>query len=111
MNSPPRVDLGKRAGVASGLLGVICVLAELCFLYPDLLVTRDALPFYEANLDIFRGILWTTIGATFVLGLLGLIFLRSKVHGLLGIAPGVEGVRPSCRRGGKCSGGIAGGAR
>ena len=83
-----RIDLGKRAGVASGLLGVLCVLAEFCFLFPDLLVTREALPLYKANLDIFRGILWTSIVATFVLGALSLALLRSKAHGLLGMALG-----------------------
>jgi len=34
---------------------VLCVLAEFCFLFPDLLVTKDALPFYKANLGLFRG--------------------------------------------------------
>ena len=81
-----RIDLGKRAGVASGLLGVLCVLAEFCFLFPDLLVTRDALPFYKANLGIFRTVMWTSIGATFVLGALSALLLRSKLHGLLGMA-------------------------
>ena len=81
-----RINLGKRAGVASGLLGVLCVLAELCFLLPDLLVTRDALPFYKANLGLFRGILQATILAAFSLGTLSVMLLRSKAHGLLGIA-------------------------
>ncbi len=88
MNRRLRVDLGKRAGVASGLLGVLCVLAEFCFLFPDLLVTREALPFYKANLGIFRAILWACIGSTFVLGALSLVLLRSKTHGLLGMALG-----------------------
>ena len=88
MNRRLRVDLGKRAGVTSGLLGVLCVLAEFCFLFPDLLVTREALPLYKANLDIFRGILWTSIVATFALGALSLALLRSKAHGLLGMALG-----------------------
>jgi hypothetical protein len=79
---------GKRAAVASGVLGMLCVLAELCFLLPDLLVTRDALPFYQANLPLFRGILLACILATFALGAAGVLLLRSKVHGLLGIALG-----------------------
>jgi hypothetical protein len=41
VNPRPRINLGKRAGVASGLLGVLCVLAEFCFLFPDLLVTGN----------------------------------------------------------------------
>jgi sterol desaturase/sphingolipid hydroxylase (fatty acid hydroxylase superfamily) len=88
MNRALRVDLGKRAGVASGLLGVLCVLAQLCFLLPDLLVTRDALPFYLAHLEVFRGILAGAIAATFVLGAASLALLRSKAHGLLGISLG-----------------------
>lgn len=60
-----RINLGKRAGVASGLLGI---LAELCFLLPDLLVTPDALPMYKANLGVFRAILQAAIVATFALG-------------------------------------------
>lgn len=88
MNRRLRIDLGKRAGVTSGLLGVLCVLAEFCFLFPDLLVTREALPFYKANLEVFRGILWTSICATFVLGAASLALLRSKTHGLLGMALG-----------------------
>jgi len=81
-----RALLGRRAAVSSGVLGVLCVLAELCFLLPDLLVTRDALPVYRANLDLFRGVLLVSLIATFVLGMASLFLLRSKLHGLLGIA-------------------------
>lgn len=88
MNRHLRVDLGKRAGVASGLLGVLCVLAEFCFIFPDLLVTRDALPFYKANLGIFKGILWASIFASLALGAASVLLLRSKAHGLLGMALG-----------------------
>jgi sterol desaturase/sphingolipid hydroxylase (fatty acid hydroxylase superfamily) len=88
VNRHRRVDLGKRAGVTAGLLGVLCVIAEFCFLFPDLLVTRDALPFYRANLNVFRGILWTAIAATFVLGAFSLVLLRSKLHGLLALGLG-----------------------
>jgi sterol desaturase/sphingolipid hydroxylase (fatty acid hydroxylase superfamily) len=74
--------------VTAGVLGVLCVLAEFCFLFPDLLVTREALPFYKANLDLFRGILKASIAATILLGLASLFLLRSKAHGLLGIGLG-----------------------
>jgi sterol desaturase/sphingolipid hydroxylase (fatty acid hydroxylase superfamily) len=92
MNRRLRIDIGKRAGVTSGLLGVLCVLAEFCFLFPDLLVTRDALPFYKANLAVFKGILWATIAMTFLTGLISLGLMRSKVHGALGIALGTIAV-------------------
>jgi len=84
-----RVDLGKRAGVAAGLLGVLCVLAELCFLLPDLLVARDALPFYLANLETFRRILLAAIVATLALGVASMLLLRHKAHGALGVALGL----------------------
>jgi len=89
MSRARRIDIGKRAAVTSGLLGTLCVLAELCFLLPDALVTRDALPFYQAHIDLFRGILQVTILATFACGALGLWLLRSKGHALLGIGLGV----------------------
>jgi len=92
MNRRLRIDVGKRAGVTSGLLGVLCVLAEFCFLFPDLLVTRDALPFYKANLAVFKGILWATIAMTFLTGLISLALMRSKVHGTLGIVLGTIAV-------------------
>ena len=84
-----RIGIGKRAGLASGLLGMLCVLAELCFLLPDLLVTRDALPIYKANIGLFRGMLQTSIFATFALGALGVALSRPNRRGLLGIALGV----------------------
>jgi len=80
-----RANIGKRAGVASGLLGALCVLAELCFLLPDLLVTPDALPFYKANLGVLRAILLASILATFALGAASVLLLRSKTYGLAGI--------------------------
>ena len=85
MKPAVRVDIGKRASVASGLLGILCVLAELCFLLPDLLVTRDALPLYKQHIGLFRTILQASILATFALGAVGIVLLRSKTHGLLGI--------------------------
>lgn len=88
MNPRLRADLGKRAGVASGALGMLCVLAEFCFLFPDLLVTPDALPMYRENLPVFRGILAASIFATFALAVASLFLLRSKAHGLLGMALG-----------------------
>ena len=80
-----RADLGKRAGVASGALGMLCVLAEFCFLFPETLVTPDALPFYRANLPVLRGILAACILATLALAVASLFLLRSKSHGLLGL--------------------------
>ncbi len=84
-----RIAIGKRAGLTSGLLGMLCVLAELCFLLPDLLVTRDALPIYKAHIGLFRGILQASIFATFALGALGVALSRPNRRGLLGISLGV----------------------
>ena len=68
LSAAARVDLGKRAGVIAGLLGVLCVLAEFCFLFPDWLVVPDALPFYRANLTLLRSTLQVLIVLTFVCG-------------------------------------------
>lgn len=83
-----RLAIGKRAGLTSGVLGMLCVLAELCFLLPELLVTKDALPVYIANIDLFRAILGASIVATIALGLLGVALSRPNRRGLLGIALG-----------------------
>jgi sterol desaturase/sphingolipid hydroxylase (fatty acid hydroxylase superfamily) len=83
------IDAGKRAGVASGLLGVLAVLAELCFLFPDLLVSRDLRPVYQAHIDVFRALLQVTIVTTLALAAASLVILRSKTFGLLGLALGV----------------------
>jgi len=83
-----RSAVGKRAGVASGLFGMLCVLGELCFLLPDLLVTKDALPMYKEHIGMFRAILQASIFSTFALGALGVMLLRPNRHGLLGIALG-----------------------
>jgi hypothetical protein len=67
INDKLSAAIGKRAGVAAGLLGTLCVLSELCFLLPDLLVTKDALPMYIAHLTLFRSILQLSIFTTFAL--------------------------------------------
>jgi sterol desaturase/sphingolipid hydroxylase (fatty acid hydroxylase superfamily) len=74
-------------GPTSGLLGMLCVLAELCFLVPELLVTPDALPFYQAHLGVLRAFLLASILATFMLGASAIMLRRSK-HGLAGVALG-----------------------
>jgi sterol desaturase/sphingolipid hydroxylase (fatty acid hydroxylase superfamily) len=83
-----RIAIGKRAGLTAGVLGMLCVLAELCFLLPDLLVTRDALPMYAANLALFRALLGTSIFFGIALGLLGVALSPPSRRGLLGIALG-----------------------
>lgn len=80
-----RIDLAKRAGVTSGLLGALAVLAELCFLFPDHLVFRDALPFYAAHIGLFRALLAAVIVAALVLGAVSVLILRSRTYGAIGI--------------------------
>lgn len=80
-----RMAIGKRASLASALLGMLCVLAELCFLLPDLLVTKDALPIYKAHIGLLRGILQASIVATFALGAVGVVLSEPKRRGYLGI--------------------------
>ena len=83
------IDVGKRAGVTAGVLGALCVLGEFCFLFPDLLVSHDALPLYKAHMTLMRGILQGTILTTFALGALSVVLIRSKIYGVAGIALGV----------------------
>lgn len=88
MKQALRARWGRYAGVTSGLLGVLAVLGELCFLLPDLLVVQELRPFYRTHLEAFRALLLLTILATFLLGAAGLLLLRSKTHGGLGIGLG-----------------------
>lgn len=81
--------IGRRAGLSSALLGALCIVAELCFLLPDLLVTRDALPFYKAHIALCRGILQASIFATFALGALGAVCARTSRYGLTGLGFGI----------------------
>lgn len=90
---PPRPDgvpaLAHRAGVASGLLGMLCVLAVLCFRLPDWLVTGDALPLYLQHLDLLRGLLMFSILATLGLAALSLLlWRRPQRHALAGLVLG-----------------------
>jgi sterol desaturase/sphingolipid hydroxylase (fatty acid hydroxylase superfamily) len=84
-----RAGIGKRAGLTSGLIGVLCVLGEFCFLFPDLLVTKDALPKYIEHIGLLRGILQASIFTAIAVGALGVAFLRPNHRALLGIALGV----------------------
>jgi sterol desaturase/sphingolipid hydroxylase (fatty acid hydroxylase superfamily) len=83
-----RVAIGRRAGVTSGVLGMLCVLGELCFLLPDLLVTKDALPIYQAHIGLLRSVLQASIVCTFALAALGMLLTRLNRHGLAGLTLG-----------------------
>ena len=89
MSPARRIDFGKRVGVMSGLFGVLVVLAQLCFLFPDILVSKDLRPFYHEHLPIFRMLLQIVTLATIALGLSSVLILRSKAHGVVGICLGV----------------------
>jgi sterol desaturase/sphingolipid hydroxylase (fatty acid hydroxylase superfamily) len=88
MSPALRAAIGKRAGLSAGVLGTLCVLGELCFLLPDLFVTRDALPVYAAHLGAFRALLGASIALAIALGLAGVALSRPNRRGLLGIALG-----------------------
>jgi sterol desaturase/sphingolipid hydroxylase (fatty acid hydroxylase superfamily) len=89
MSPGSRIAMGKRAGLVAGFLGMLCVLGELCFLLPDLLVTKDALPLYAANIKYFRALLQGSIFTAIALGALGIILSRPNRRALLGIVLGV----------------------
>ena len=85
LSAARRTDLGKRAGVTAGLLGVLCILAELCFMFPHVLVSNDARPIYNEHIGLLRGVLQVSIIATFALGALSVLLIRSKTYGLASI--------------------------
>jgi len=84
---PParRIDIGKRAGVTAGLLGVLCILAELCFMFPHILVSNDARPHYLEHIVLLRSVLHFAIIITFVLGAVSVLLIKSKTYGLASI--------------------------
>lgn len=86
-----RTTCGVAVGVTSGILGVLCVLAELCFRFPHHLVSNDARAFYVAHLGFFRSLLFACIAATFVLGCIGVLLARSK-HGAAGLLLGTVAI-------------------
>ena len=77
--------IGRRAAFFSAMIGMLCVLAELCFLLPDLFVTPEALPHYVANLGVFRAILQGSILSTFALGLVGIVLMPGSRRALFGL--------------------------
>ena len=82
-------DVGKRAGVTASLFGAFAVLGELCFLFPDFLVSADGMAFYREHLAGMRTLLLGVIITTFVLGAVSIALIRSKTYGLMGIALGL----------------------
>jgi sterol desaturase/sphingolipid hydroxylase (fatty acid hydroxylase superfamily) len=78
--------IGLDLGVTAGLLGVICVLAELCFLFPDMLVSKDARPMYVEHLEMLRHILKATIVIAFVCGALSVVLTERRKFGAMGVA-------------------------
>ncbi len=81
------IQIGKRCGVAAGLLGVLCVFSEFCFLFPDIFTSPELrASVYHDNMPIFRAILQAAIFITFTCGAISILVLRSKAHGLAGIA-------------------------
>lgn len=88
LTAETRAAIGKRAGLSSGLIGMLCVLGELCFLFPDLLVTKDARAIYAENLSLLRGFLQLNIFASIAVGAAGVAFFRPNRRALLGIALG-----------------------
>jgi sterol desaturase/sphingolipid hydroxylase (fatty acid hydroxylase superfamily) len=89
MNPPLQHAIGQRAGVAAGLLGMLCVLGALCFLLPELLVAKDALPLYAAHIGVLRALLHFSIVLTFALAALALLLRPGSRHGLAGLLLGV----------------------
>ena len=80
-----RAWVGRRASFFSAMIGMLCVLGELCFLLPDLLVTPEALPHYVANLDLLRAILKGSSLTTLALGTIGIVLMPGSRRALFGL--------------------------
>jgi sterol desaturase/sphingolipid hydroxylase (fatty acid hydroxylase superfamily) len=81
-------SFARASGVTSAALGVLCVLAELCFRFPHHLVYGEARSFYVAHLEFFRSLLLVSILVTFALGCLSVLRLRTRSYGAAGILLG-----------------------
>ena len=80
--------LARGLGAVAGVLGGLCILAELCFLFPHILVYADARPFYAAHISVFRSVLLVSILMTFALGCAS-VLLRGGALGIMGLVSGV----------------------
>jgi hypothetical protein len=79
-----RAPIGQGLGVAAGVLGALCVLAELCFRFPHYLVYADARAFYVAHIGVFRTVLLVAIVTTFALACAS-VLLRGGRYGVMGL--------------------------
>ena len=85
------MTFARGAGTASGVLGALCVIGELCFRFPHYLVYNEARGFYAEHIEVFRTITLGCILATFVLGCVSVLVLRNA-HGILGLVLGVVAI-------------------
>lgn len=84
-----RVRLAVITGGASGVLGALCVIAELCFRFPNYLVYNDAKAFYADHIGALRTLLLVAIIGTFVLGCISVLLLPRFSHAAMGLILGV----------------------
>src|SRR5262245_738911 len=75
---------GWIAGVLSVLLGIIGLLAVICFHFPSLLTVEDARRYYAENLVLVRGVLHVVLVSSFLLGVLSVSLRQNKTLGLVG---------------------------
>ena len=90
--SRQRIMLGKYTGMGGGFLGVLCVLGEFCFLFPDWLVSQQARPFYHSHLPLMHLILQASISASVVMGGISVLCLRSRMYGATAILLGMTAI-------------------
>ena len=87
-----RITAGEYVSVSAAVLGALAVLAELCFRFPDVLVYREALPFYAAHIGAFRVALLVAIVLTFVLGCAGVFLGDARRYAAMGLILGTVAI-------------------
>lgn len=76
---------GKISAVFSLGLGVLAVMAALCFLFPEVLTTPELRPLYAANVDVLRGVLFIAIAVSFGTGLYSCLRHVRPGYGITGM--------------------------
>lgn len=76
---------GKTSATVSIGLGILAVMAALCFLFPDLLTTPELRPVYAQHADIFRWVLYGGITIAFGFGFYSTFKHESPGFGLTGM--------------------------
>jgi lathosterol oxidase len=82
-----KVGEGRISGAISIFLGALSLLSILCFKFPEQLTTADFREIYTANMA--ENLVLGGIIATFLFGLVSILFNKNKKNAVIGITLGV----------------------